>query len=230
MDIKKKHPLPSPAQEDIEQALVGLWAYFEQDKQHRDILVPLLDEQVRPGILEELLGDGFIAELKGVLDFTDKGRELARSVLRRHRLTERLFKDVLDLSDDKIDSDACRMEHVMSEDVEEAVCTLLGHPLACPHELPIPRGRCCDRQAVHVEAVMAPLAQMQSGQVGTIAYLAMGSRPELHKLFSLGVVPGAVIRINQTSPAYVVSVGNTMIALDKDLAAAIFVRKNKGRG
>ena len=66
-----------------------------------------------------------------------------------HRLAERLFRDVLGIHDeDEIESSACKFEHILSPDVTERICTLLGHPTACPHGSPIPKGDCCDSHRV----------------------------------------------------------------------------------
>ena len=52
------------------------------------------------------------------LELTDKGRALAVAVMRKHRLAERLLVDVIGLPWEEVHAEACRWEHVMSEDVE----------------------------------------------------------------------------------------------------------------
>jgi hypothetical protein len=80
-------------------------------------------------------------------------------VIRRHRLAERLFMDVLSIRDEgEIESSACKFEHILSPEVTDRICTLLGHPLACPHGSPIPQGDCCQRgqrcqQHLHVGGI-----------------------------------------------------------------------------
>ncbi len=79
--------------------------------------------------------------------FTDSGEERARSVIRRHRLAERLFTDVLSLRDEaSVESNACQFEHILSPELTDRICTFLGHPETCPHGSPIPRGKCCVEQ------------------------------------------------------------------------------------
>jgi putative ABC transport system ATP-binding protein len=81
--------------------------------------------------------------------FTPAGEERARNVIRRHRLAERLFRDVLSIHDEvEIESSACKFEHILSPDVTDRICTLLGHPDACPHGSPIPKGECCAEKRV----------------------------------------------------------------------------------
>ncbi|MCU1260833.1 MAG: transporter, ATPase subunit [Bryobacterales bacterium] len=78
------------------------------------------------------------------VQFTAAGEARARAVIRRHRLAERLFMDVLAMRDDAvIESDACTFEHILSPELTDRICTFLGHPETCPHGSPIPRGECC---------------------------------------------------------------------------------------
>jgi len=74
---------------------------------------------------------------------TPRGRERASDLIRRHRLAELLFTDTLDLPEDRIEPNACVFEHVLSPEVTDSICKLLGHPRACPHGQPIPLGACC---------------------------------------------------------------------------------------
>ena len=72
------------------------------------------------------------------LRLTAKGREVATSIVRRHRLAERLLVDVIGLEWEKVHREADRWEHAISADVEEKLVQLLGDPATCPHGNPIP--------------------------------------------------------------------------------------------
>lgn len=72
------------------------------------------------------------------LDLTQQGRELATNVMRKHRLAERLLTDVLGLDIDKVHDEACRWEHVMSEEVEKRVVAVLEDSSRSPFGNPIP--------------------------------------------------------------------------------------------
>ncbi len=72
------------------------------------------------------------------LRLTPKGREVAVSIVRRHRLAERLLVDIIGLEWEKVHREADRWEHAISADVEEKLVTLLGDPATCPHGNPIP--------------------------------------------------------------------------------------------
>lgn len=91
---------------------------------------------------------------------TPKGRQLATTVVRRHRLAERLLADVIGLEWEKVHREADRWEHAISADVEEKLVELLGDPLTCPHGNPIPGSK---RRAPAVESV--PLSEATSGAV-----------------------------------------------------------------
>src|SRR6185295_16833480 len=86
------------------------------------------------------LSDHGYVELHGdrSLSLTDRGRRLATSVVRRHRLAERLLVDVIGLEWEKVHREADRWEHAISADVEEKLVELLGDPATCPHGNPIP--------------------------------------------------------------------------------------------
>ena len=87
------------------------------------------------------VGDGSI-----VVELTPRGRERAASIIRRHRLAERLFTDSLAMdSESEIEQQACKFEHILSPEATDKICTFLGHPRTCPHGAAIPPGPCCQR-------------------------------------------------------------------------------------
>ena len=92
------------------------------------------------------LSDHGFVELHGdrSLHLTDKGRSLATTVVRRHRLAERLLIDVIGLEWEKVHREADRWEHAISADVEEKLVELLGDPATCPHGNPIPGSKRAD--------------------------------------------------------------------------------------
>jgi len=77
---------------------------------------------------------------------TDRGSSRARDVVRRHRLAERLFKDTFRIDDHEAHSQACKFEHIISPELDERICSFLGHPTTCPHGNPIPPGECCNHK------------------------------------------------------------------------------------
>ena len=73
------------------------------------------------------------------LELTAEGRRRAVHVMRKHRLAERLLSDVIGLEWEYVHEEACRWEHVMSEQVEHKILDILGHPTETPYGTPIPR-------------------------------------------------------------------------------------------
>jgi len=89
------------------------------------------------------VGDGTM-----IVELTPRGRERAGSIIRRHRLAERLFTDSLAMdSESEIEQQACKFEHILSPEATDKICTFLGHPRTCPHGAPIPPGQCCGRSS-----------------------------------------------------------------------------------
>ena len=72
------------------------------------------------------------------LELSDEGRARATRVMRKHRLAERLLIDVIGLDWEKVHDEACRWEHVISEDVERRLVELLNSPTESPYGNPIP--------------------------------------------------------------------------------------------
>ena len=98
------------------------------------VSAPAVSEQVN-----RLVGGGYTELMDDrSLRLTDKGRTLATSVVRRHRLAERLLVDVIGLEWEKVHREADRWEHAISADVEAKLVELLGDPATCPHGNPIP--------------------------------------------------------------------------------------------
>ena len=94
------------------------------------------------------------------LRLTDEGRSIATSIVRRHRLAERLLVDIIGLEWEKVHKEADRWEHAISADVEEKLVQLLGDPATCPHGNPIPGS------SHKVEGpASVPLTQLQPGPV-----------------------------------------------------------------
>jgi DtxR family Mn-dependent transcriptional regulator len=92
------------------------------------------------------------------LRLTDEGRSIATSIVRRHRLAERLLVDIIGLEWEKVHKEADRWEHAISADVEEKLVQLLGDPATCPHGNPIPGS------SHKVEGpASVPLTQLQPG-------------------------------------------------------------------
>jgi DtxR family Mn-dependent transcriptional regulator len=177
------------------------------------------------GALAELAALGLVRLGGDRVELTEEGERRARGVVRRHRLAERLFRDLLDLSEGQMESQACEFEHILSPEATDSVCTLLGHPPTCPHGKKIPPGDCCGAFHRTVRPLVTGLGQLEIGARARISFVAPRFHDRMDRLAALGVVPGSEIRLHQRSPSFVIEVGETTIALDPEIAAEIFVKR-----
>jgi DtxR family Mn-dependent transcriptional regulator len=180
--------------------------------------------------IEELAKLGFVRREGGILVLDGEGLKEAQSVVRRHRLAERLMADVLGIQEDPVvEKNACRFEHALLEEAEEGVCTLLGHPRECPHGKPIPVGPCCKRTDRELRSIVLSLNELVPGERGRVAYLRTDDPRRLQKLLTLGVLPGAEVEMVQRFPSFVFRVGLSQMAVDREMAEGIQVRLNGRR-
>ena len=206
-----------------EEVLELLYIFQEEEGRENVSLTDLRIENIQSGI-EELMEIGYISTIGEKIKLLEKGKEYARMTVRRHRLAERLMVDILQLKEDLVNKTACQFEHLIQPEVEESICTLLGHPKVCPHQKPIPPGRCCIEAKKIVEPIIKPLSELRVGQSGDIAYLFARDNRKLQKLISMGILPGMKIVLLHKIPSYVFQVGHTQVAVDKEMANNIYVR------
>jgi DtxR family Mn-dependent transcriptional regulator len=178
----------------------------------------------RAADLSELARAGLVQLEAERVRLTAEGEIRARDVVRRHRLTERLFRDLLDLGERTMEDQACEFEHILSREATDSVCTLLGHPPTCPHGKPIPPGDCCGAFHRTVRPLVTGLRSFDLGATGRIVFIAPKFHDRMDRLAALGVIPGSTIRLHQRSPSYVIEIGETTIALDPEIAGEIYVK------
>ncbi len=211
--------------ERIEEALELLWELQEAGRSDLENFRLGSDDPDIEALVTALQQEGLIGMTGQALRLTDAGSERARGLVRRHRLAERLFMEVFDLSEEVVHEDACRVEHILSEELTDSVCTFLGHPPTCPHGNPIPRGECCRKYRVDVQPLVVRLAEFDVGQKGKIVFITSSEAARIGRLSSIGIIPGAVIRLIQRRPSTVVQIDETTIAIDPELAREIFVKR-----
>ncbi len=175
-------------------------------------------------IIDELVTAGYLQSTDEQVGLTSKGEPLARNVIRRHRLAERLLADVLGTNISIMDEKACKFEHILDLGLDDNICTLLGHPKVCPHGKPIPPGRCCRQDKAKPLNLVSPLSKLNQGQKGKVAYVHAPEINQLQKLMAMGVLPGAPIELVQSFPSYVFRIGQAQFAVDSEIARAIYVR------
>src|SRR4051812_39158867 len=152
---------------------------------------PSVSEMVR-----RLKTDGYIDIVDRSLSLTAKGRTRAESVVRKHRLAERLLTDIIGLEWHKAHVEACRWEHVISDEVEERLVELLGHPTTCPHGNPIPGSGA-------VTLVLTALADAEAGDRIRLERVTEQVEIDMDSLTYLsthGFVPGTDARVTAKAP------------------------------
>jgi len=122
--------------------LEQLWYMKEKGEDSIDVLKNIMSDGFDADIIDEL-SSGDLVELSAdgsKIKFTKKGEDYGRRIVRAHRLAERLLYDVLG---GDFESGACEFEHIITPELVDSICILLGHPKTCPHGSPIPQGQCC---------------------------------------------------------------------------------------
>ncbi len=186
---------------------------------------PSVSEMIR-----RLKADGYVRVTDRAVTLTPQGKIRAESVVRKHRLAERLLTDVIGLEWHKAHVEAGRWEHVISDEVEARLIELLGHPLTCPHGNPIP-GAIADPGASAPQVVtQTALSEAVPGDrvrlervteqveidVGALTYLSTN-----------GFVPGTDASVKAKAPdgTLTLDLGDATIALGPAIAAQLFVAR-----
>jgi DtxR family Mn-dependent transcriptional regulator len=189
---------------------------------------------------------------KGYIDYspyhgttlTSEGKRIAEKMARKHRLLERFLHDVLKIDNKKVHSQACEMEHSLSDDAEASLCRFLRHPERCPDDgKVIPP---CDlkisscEECIHLHSKgleevgkhdqnLVSICNLKQGQCGKISFIR-GGHNVLQRLLDMGLTPGTKICIARVAPLggpVVLSVRSSKLALGKGIASKIFVELEK---
>ena len=217
-------------QQKIEELLETIFTEREQGRDEAQAIVAQAWVGHAPGKciedFQELAVLGLVRFDDGVhVGLTPEGERKAVIVVRRHRLAERLLRDLLELGEGEAESQACEFEHILSPEATESVCTLLGHPPTCPHGKAIPPGLCCGALSKTVRPLVTGLPSFELGTPARIVFIAPKFHDRMDRLAALGVIPGSEIRLHQRSPSFVIDVGETTIALDPEIAGEIYVKR-----
>jgi len=167
------------------------------------------------------------------LALTEHGRTKAIHVMRKHRLAERLLADVIGLDWAYVHDEACRWEHVMSEQVERRLLIMLGHPKESPYGNPIPglEGLGDDPAPAFMDGVVSivdVVAAAKAPVSGVIRRLGEPVQFEpdlLQQLHTAGVVPGATATLSAAGSYVLVQVDGhgDGLELPNEVAVHIYV-------
>lgn len=143
-----------------------------------------------------------VVEADRQLALTKSGRKKAFEVTRKHRLAERLLADVIGLEWSLVHEEACRWEHVMSENVERRLLEMLGHPTESPFGNPIPAledigGKASETFLTGVIRV-TDFAETspKSGLLRRLGEPAQFDSALLAQFKAAGVIPGARVEVS----------------------------------
>ena len=166
------------------------------------------------------------------LSLTDKGRERAIAVMRKHRLAELLLVNVIGMPYEEAHDEACRWEHVMSEAVELRVYELLGRPTRSPYGNPIPGLNGFD--GTDSPAAVGTVGERNlafPGLAGTVRVSRICESVQtdadvLRQLHAAGMDPGANVVVAQDRDAVIVEHDGESVRLPREIASRVFVAAN----
>ena len=210
--------------QEMVEVLEAVWTNEEQGSAATERIIATAKTEVSAELLATCERDGYLERHNGGdLRLTARGRQTAEEIIRRHRLAERLVVDVLGMTLEESEADACEFEHLLARGVTDAICTLLGHPRFCPHQHPIPPGACCQQLETQVNPLVTSLDRLDIGTQARLAYLSASQFARLQKLAALGLTPGVTLKLLQKFPSLVVQCEETQIALEQEIARDLYV-------
>jgi DtxR family Mn-dependent transcriptional regulator len=179
---------------------------------------PTVSEMVR-----RLKDEGYLEVNGRTITLTERGTTIAASVVRKHRLAERLLTDIIGLDWHKAHMEAGRWEHVISDEVEILLIKLLDNPQTCPHGNPIP-GTTGQREQLVQLTDTEPGAHVRLARITEHVELDFDS---LAYLSNHGFIPGACAIITSKAPdgtlVLELDQGEGSIALGPGLASNLYV-------
>ncbi|MBP2670278.1 MAG: iron (metal) dependent repressor, DtxR family [candidate division NC10 bacterium] len=205
-----------------------LKAIFEVQRDHGKVATTVLAERmgVAPasatGMIKKLAGLKLLrhSPYQGVV-LTRAGEKLALEVLRHHRLLELYLAEALGYTWDQVHDEACRLEHVISEEFEDKIYEALGRPTRDPHGEPIPT-----KDGKMPSADHEPLSDLQPGAAGVISQVSKSNPEILRYLGARGLIPEATVEVVEKAPfegPLTVRTGENSYVLGRQLASHIRV-------
>lgn len=147
------------------------------------------------GMLRRMEGEGLIqiGENRDI-GLTPHGKTLAESIIRRHRLAARMIVDLLGVPLHMVNGEAHRLEHAMSEELEERIKAALGNPTADPFGQPIPGGGYVQPKGV------VTLDKAHAGARMTVDRIPEDDEALVQYLSERGVLPGVEVTVEEVAP------------------------------
>ena len=156
------------------------------------------------------------------VSLTEEGLSYARQLRKKHHVLERFLTDYLNIDHKSAHEEACRMEHAISDESAIKMCHMMGTHVDSDCQSCM--NPCKAASQEHQKLVSLDL--MTQGEKGVISHVTSEDTDEVKKLVSMGFVPGREISVETVlsdSGPRVVKVGNSSMAIDRDLSSKIFV-------
>ena len=211
--------------ETQEEILESIWSVGDRQNNTIEAVRKRCSVDFTEADLDEMERQNLIVRDKNEIRIASKGESIAEVIIRRHRLAEILVSSILKLKQSDMEDIACKVEHSLLPEVEESICTLLGHPEFCPDGKRIPRGRCCSGKRKVIDSSIVSLKELSPGESGKITYIKPDNHSSFHQLISFGLHPGVVVTVHRKNPAFCIKFENTELALDDNVAENIYVWK-----
>jgi DtxR family Mn-dependent transcriptional regulator len=166
------------------------------------------------------------------LQLTAEGTRLAVRVMRKHRLAERLLTDVIGLDWELVHEEACRWEHVISENVEKRLLKLLDQPTESPYGNPIPGLDELGAEPVDEEFMtgVEPLSRVAGAEKGTVLVRRISEEMQkdetlMSALRRVGALPDRTVTVVTTAEGVLLGSGGETAEIIPEAAEHIFVRR-----
>ena len=193
--------------------------------------------KVSTGILAKCLdvkpasATGMIKKLKSMnlvsheryqgVTLTEAGKAVALEIIRHHRLLELYLFKALGMPWDGVHEEAEKLEHVISEDVEDRMDEFLGYPTADPHGSPIP-----DKNGVVPKTPSVPMTDLLNGQSCVVVEVSDNDSALLRHLGSFNLYPGTAFRVMEVAPfegPFTIDIAGQQAVIGREVAKHIFV-------
>jgi len=211
--------------EKQEEILESIWSVGDRQNNTIEAVRKRCSVDFTEADIEDLERQEMITRDENEIRLANKGHAIAEVIIRRHRLAEILVSSILKLKQSDMEDMACKVEHSLLPEVEESICTLLGHPEFCPDGKRIPRGRCCSGKRKVIDSSVVSLKELAPGESGKITYIKPANHSNFHQLISFGLHPGVVVTVHRKTPAFCIKFENTELALDENVVENIYVWK-----
>lgn len=208
-----------------DEILEQIWKLREEGSKSYEDIVNRVGDSAAPEELRKMEKADHVTVSGDTVEFKARGEERARDLIRRHRLAERLFHDVLDIGMKESEDTACEIEHILSSSVTDSVCSFLGHPPTCPHAKPIPRGACCSRYRSGIRPLVMQLKELEVNARGRIVFIRPSDGSRIERLASMGIAPGSILKLKKKRPSYVFEIDETTLAVDASIVEEIYVKQ-----